>query len=146
MANAICAASPWPLGGNLGQFDVAVFLDDGIHPVDAMVGEVLRAKYPAVVARGVFHALGENTAIESLPVAVRDQRQRLGEIGVDEHVTRGGCPAVGQEMCLEVRIVGVGFAGSGPDRGSLVADVEAVPGIANRGVEQFAEGQCAETP
>ena len=136
---------PLAVGWNLGEFDVPVGLPNGIDPFGVMGGEVGGAHGAAIGARSGVDLCGQGAAVERLAFACGDLLERRCEGGVAEYLARSRCPSGWQEMALELGELPKRVTGVRPDGCRLVADVEAVPGVADRRLEQVAERELAKT-
>ena len=109
-----------------------------------MGGEVRGAHGPAVGAGGGLDPCGQGAAVERFPVACRDLFERRCEGGVAKHLAWARRPSGWQEVALELGELPERLAGVRPDGCRLVADVEAVPGVADCRFEQVGERELAE--
>ena len=136
---------PLPVGRNLSEFHVPVGLADGGDPFRLVGGEVRCTHGSAIGSRRGVDPCGQGAAVERLAVACGDLFERRCEGGVAEHFARSGRAPGRQEVALKLGERPECVAGVGPDGCRLMADVEAVPGVADSRFEKICERESAET-
>ena len=140
MASAICAASPWPFGGDFVHGDRSVVLGYGVDPVGGVGREILARHGPALGGCRVRDDVGQRPAVERCAACLGDQFQRGREIWPRETLAGPRGAAVGAEMGQEVVELRVAVEGETPVPGRDVADLKARARVAYWLGEQCFEG------